>query len=90
MPLAHELRLAHLVRAPARIEDLEDPDQDEQEDAHGHREFDQRAALMTYGEPSRRPPQEASHGVHFPKSSEASKDECSFGRSAINLERNRR
>ncbi len=64
MPLAHELMLAHLVRVPARIEDLEDPDQDEQEDAHSHREFDQReAALMTYGEPSSRLPQEASHGV---------------------------
>jgi len=68
VPLEHELMLAHLVRVPARIEDLEDPDQDEQEDAHGHREFDQReAALMTYGEPSFRPPQEVSQGVHFPK-----------------------
>ncbi len=26
MPLAHELMLAHLVCAPARIEDLEDPE----------------------------------------------------------------
>ena len=46
MPLAHELMLAHLVCAQARIEDLEDPDQDEQEDAHGHHEFDQHEAAL--------------------------------------------
>jgi len=57
VPLPHEIMLAHLVCAPARIEDLEDPDQDEQEDAHGHHEFDQHeAALVRDCEPLLRPP----------------------------------
>ncbi len=39
VPLARERMLAHMVRVPARVEDLEDPDQDEQEDAYGRYEF---------------------------------------------------
>jgi len=57
VPLARERMLAHMVRAPARIEDLEEPDQDEQEDAHGRYEFDQHeAALVRDCEPPLRPP----------------------------------